>query len=51
MGNLSINERETIYFLIKTMYVIVFIYKIMDPSYYFLSFYVIFLSMDEIILS
>ena len=37
MANLSINKGEAIYFLIKTMYVIVFISKSMDPSYYYFT--------------
>ena len=37
MANLSINKREAIYFLIKNMYVIVFIKKSMVSSYYYLS--------------
>ena len=33
VANLSINKREAIYFLIKTMYVIAFILKSMGPRY------------------
>ena len=51
MANLSINKRGAIYFVIKTMYVIAFIWKSMGPSNYYLSLCLIFLGIDEIILS
>ena len=51
MANLSINKREAIHFLMKTIYVILFILKSMGPSCYYLSLYLIFLGMDEIIIS
>ena len=51
MANLSINKRAAIYFLIKTMYVTAFTWKSMGLSYYYLSLCLIFLGMDEIILS
>ena len=51
MANLSINKREAIHFLMKTIYVILFILKSMGSNCYYLSLYLIFLGMDEIIIS
>ena len=50
MANLSINKNEAIYFLTKTMHLIVFTQKSVGPSYYDLSLCLIFLGMNEIIL-
>ena len=46
MANLSINKREAIYYLIKTIYVIVFILKSMVLV---ITIYLIFLGMYKII--
>ena len=46
MANLSINKREAIYYLIKTIYVIVFILKSMVLV---ITVYLIFLGMYKII--
>ena len=48
-ANLPINKQEAIYFFIKTI-AIVFIFKNMGPSQYYLSLYLILFDKNEIIL-